>query len=295
MNKKHTKSQYVVILADIFSSSLSQKSSNSIPSEFFNFLNIRKLALKKTYDFYAKFIDKSNIYIASSQNLSDFFIPQFKNVSSNNFVALPENQNQASIVAYLSFKLFKLNNDSNVIFSPCDVVSQNEDALITSMIQSLDMSSQSEALIVLGSKSTNFQAKSEYFEVNSANRLNQLYSICDLSINPKSRLRSAETIKRSFFLNSKIIVGKSLDFIDMYREYDVEDFIVFHDIYKHLNTDNEAEAVDNAFQSCCSISFENLLLKNARHMWLKEVALIDVNHISSNVLEGRGYIHSSVV
>lgn len=277
MKTQTSKSQYVIIFADLFSSTDTENDFSIIARQFSDVYSRAKSMLKNTYDFYAKFIDRSNIYIASSSDFNDLSRSQLKNVDPENFLVLPDIKNPASSMAYLAFKLFKLNNESNIIFSPCDIASEDEPGLIDTMCQALMHTSSSEALIVLGSKTTNFQAKTEYFETQITSNLNQLYSICGMKICNNSKSPMVSSDKKSFFLNSKVIIGKSLELLDMYREHGVEDFIAFHGIYKDLNTDREREAVAYAFLNCRSIPFENLLLKNVKNLWLKEVKMNVVN------------------
>jgi mannose-1-phosphate guanylyltransferase len=278
MKKSILNSHYVVILADLVSNNFGTTFSKSVPVQFTDVFNKGKSLIQSTYEFYTNFIDKSNIYIVTSNELDYLAKSQIENLNRNNFIVLPENKNSASSIAYLSFKLFKLNNDANIIFSPSDISSEDELSLTNSIFQALEFTLENDALMVLGSKPSYYQSQLEYLSVQDKSVSSDIPVVKKLQDNPNLEYFIKHSDTKPLFLNSKVIIGKALEFIDMYREYAVQYFRIFHGIYAYLNTDKEKEALNFTFSDCKSTTFEFLFIENAKNIFLKEAELDVMNY-----------------
>ena len=99
MNKHH----YVAIMAGGIGSRFWPKSRTSYPKQFLDILNTGKTLIQWTFERYAAFIPKENIFVVTSEEYSSIVAEQLPEIPLENIVAEPSRKNTAPCVAYISF------------------------------------------------------------------------------------------------------------------------------------------------------------------------------------------------
>lgn len=116
MNKHH----YVAIMAGGIGSRFWPKSRTSYPKQFLDILNTGKTLIQWTFERYAAFIPKENIFVVTSEEYADIVAEQLPEIPKENIVAEPSRKNTAPCVAYISFKLLQKDPDASLIVAPSD-------------------------------------------------------------------------------------------------------------------------------------------------------------------------------
>ncbi len=82
-------------------------SRTSYPKQFLDILNSGKTLIQWTFERYATFIPKENIFIITSEEYTEIVAEQLKDLPVENILAEPSKKNTAPCVAYIAFKLLQ--------------------------------------------------------------------------------------------------------------------------------------------------------------------------------------------
>src|SRR5436853_7117716 len=95
MNKNH----YVAIMAGGIGSRFWPMSRTDFPKQFLDILNTGRTLIQSTYDRFALFIPKENIYVVTSEQYKDIVAEQLPGLPVNNILSEPSRQNTAPCIA----------------------------------------------------------------------------------------------------------------------------------------------------------------------------------------------------
>ena len=118
MNKNH----FVCIMAGGIGSRFWPMSRANYPKQFLDILNTGRTLIQSTFDRFALFVPKQNIYVVTAENYRDIVAEQLPGLPAENILCEPSRKNTAPCIAYNSYKLRAKNPEANLICAP--VVSQ---------------------------------------------------------------------------------------------------------------------------------------------------------------------------
>ena len=98
---------YVVIMAGGIGSRFWPMSRQDFPKQFLDILDSGKTLIQWTYERFAAFIPKENIYVVTSQEYTGIVKKQLPALPAENILGEPSRKNTAPCIAYISFKLLK--------------------------------------------------------------------------------------------------------------------------------------------------------------------------------------------
>src|SRR3954462_7232248 len=101
------KNQYVAIIAGGIGSRFWPKSRTGYPKQFLDILNTGKTLIQYTFERFAQFIPKENIFIVTSAEYVSIVKDQLVNIDDNNIVSEPSRKNTAPCIAFISFKIMQ--------------------------------------------------------------------------------------------------------------------------------------------------------------------------------------------
>ena len=124
------KNNYVAIMAGGIGSRFWPMSRTNYPKQFLDILNIGRTLIQSTYDRFAKFIPKENIYVVTFEDYADIVAEQLPELSKANILCEPSRKNTAPCIAYVSYKIHLLNANANLICAPSDHLITDDNAFI---------------------------------------------------------------------------------------------------------------------------------------------------------------------
>ena len=127
-------------------------SRTGFPKQFLDILNTGKTLIQATYDRFAQFIPKENIYVVTSQQYCDIVSKQLPELDVQNIICEPSRKNTAPCVAYIAYKLQQLDPKSNLICAPADHQISEETSFIKVSLEALDFTAKHNALLTMGIK-----------------------------------------------------------------------------------------------------------------------------------------------
>src|SRR5450759_2255013 len=94
------KNNYVAIMAGGIGSRFWPMSRTGFPKQFLDILNRGRTLIQSTYDRFAQFIPKENIYVVTAQQYCDIVSKQLPDINPENILCEPSRKNTAPCVAY---------------------------------------------------------------------------------------------------------------------------------------------------------------------------------------------------
>ena len=148
------RNNYVAIMAGGIGSRFWPMSRTGFPKQFLDILNHGRTLIQSTYDRFAQFIPKENIYVVTAQQYYDIVSKQLPDLNPENILCEPSRKNTAPCVAYIAYKLQELDPKSNLICAPADHIILEETSFIKVSLEALAFTEKHNALLTMGIKPT---------------------------------------------------------------------------------------------------------------------------------------------
>ncbi len=244
------KNQYVAIMAGGIGSRFWPKSRVGLPKQFLDILNSGKTLIQYTYDRFAQFIAKENIYIVTSDEYTGIVKEQLPQLDENNIVSEPSRKNTAPCIAYISFKILNLNPDATLIVAPADHLILDTVAFQQMSENAINFSEKNDALVTLGIKPTYPNTGYGYIQHEPNSAEENVYKVKTFTEKPNLELAKTFLLSGDFLWNAGIFIWKISAILKMFEQYQPEMFEAFSGEKEKFNTRQEKEAITRIYPLC---------------------------------------------
>ena len=239
-----------------------------LPKQFLDILGTGKTLIQSTFDRFAHFIEKENIYIVTSYQYQDIVAAQLPGLPVKNIVCEPSRKNTAPCVAYISYKLHQLDPKSNLICAPADHLILDDIAFTKTCIEALEFTEKNNALLTLGIKP--FQPNTGYgyiqYEQEAVN--DNIYKVKTFTEKPDLELAKTFLSSGDFLWNAGIFVWQTKNIITAFEKYLPEMHELFDPARKAMNKEKEKEVIDLIYPLCVNISIDYGILEKAENVYV---------------------------
>ncbi|WP_339864819.1 mannose-1-phosphate guanylyltransferase [uncultured Algoriphagus sp.] len=257
---------YVAIMAGGVGSRFWPVSKTSYPKQFLDILNTGKTLIQSTYERFASFIPEENIFVVTSADYSDIVQQQLPSLPVENIVAEPARKNTAACVAYISFKLKKMNPNANMIVAPSDHLIGDLDLFRDTCLQALNYTSDNYAFVTLGIKPTHPNTGFGYIEYKDGK--NDISKVNCFTEKPDLPTAMAFLDKGNYLWNSGIFIWKAEDIVSAFWEHSQYMYDLFDAELAFLNTEFEAESIQRIYSKCPSTSIDYAIMEKANNVFV---------------------------
>ncbi|MFM7838494.1 MAG: sugar phosphate nucleotidyltransferase, partial [Chitinophagaceae bacterium] len=143
---------YVAIMAGGIGSRFWPVSRTSHPKQFLDILNTGKTLIQATYERFASFIPRENIFVVTSQEYINLVKKQLPELPLQNILGEPSRKNTAPCIAYISCKLMEKDPQASLIVAPSDHLILDPKAFTKVCLEALSFVNKHNALVTLGIK-----------------------------------------------------------------------------------------------------------------------------------------------
>ncbi len=262
------KNQYVAIMAGGIGSRFWPKSRVGLPKQFLDILNSGKTLIQYTYDRFAQFIDEENIYIVTSDEYTGIVKEQLPQIDENNIVSEPSRKNTAPCIAYISFKILKLNPNATLIVAPADHLILDTASFQQTCQNAITFSEKNDALVTLGIKPTYPNTGYGYIQHEPDSTEENVYKVKTFTEKPNLELAKTFLLSGDFLWNAGIFIWKVSTILEMFEQYQPEMFEVFSGEKEKFNTQQEKEAITRIYPLCSSISIDYAIMEKANNVYV---------------------------
>ena len=264
MNKHH----YVAIMAGGIGSRFWPKSRTSYPKQFLDILNTGKTLLQWTFERYASFIPKENIYVVTSEDYANIVAEQLPKIPKENILTEPSRKNTAPCIAYISFKLLQKDPESVLVAAPSDHLIVDVDAFKKITHTALDFVSKQNAFITLGIKPTHPNTGYGYIQYNTNEVAPDIFKVKTFTEKPNLELAQTFIASGDFLWNGGIFMWKVKNIVDAFEKFQPEMFELFDAEKTAYNTDAEKKAIHKIYPLCTSISIDYAIMEKAKNVFV---------------------------
>jgi mannose-1-phosphate guanylyltransferase len=264
MNKHH----YVAIMAGGIGSRFWPKSRTSYPKQFLDILNSGKTLIQWTFERYAAFIPKENIYVVTSEEYSEIVAEQLPDIPKENIIAEPSRKNTAPCVAYISFKLLQKDPEASLIVAPSDHMILDGENFKKITTKALAFVDEQEAFITLGIKPTYPNTGYGYIQFDSKLIADDIHKVKTFTEKPNLELAKTFVASGEFLWNGGIFVWRVKTVVNAFEKYQPEMFELFDAEKENFNTAKEKEAINKIYPQCTNVSIDYAIMEKADNVYV---------------------------
>ncbi|MFT3682510.1 MAG: mannose-1-phosphate guanylyltransferase [Ferruginibacter sp.] len=264
MNKNH----YVAIMAGGIGSRFWPMSRTNFPKQFLDILNTGRTLIQSTYDRFALFIPKENIYIVTTEQYRDIVAKQLPELDPANILCEPARKNTAPCIAYVSYKLKQLNPESNLVCAPADHIILDTEEFKRICLEALDFTDHIKGLVTLGIKPTYPNTGYGYIQYEQHAVSENVYKVKTFTEKPDKELAQTFLASGDFLWNAGIFVWKIKNIITAFEKFLPEMHDVFDAEKTNFNTPEEKDAISRIYPQCVNISIDYGIMEKADNVYI---------------------------
>ena len=243
-------------------------SRTNYPKQFLDILNIGRTLIQSTYDRFAKFIPKENIFVVTFEDYADIVAEQLPELSKANILCEPSRKNTAPCIAYVSYKIQLLNANANLICAPSDHLITDDDAFIKICNEALKFTADIKGLLTLGIKPTHPNTGYGYIQYETLAVGENIYKVKTFTEKPTVEIAKAFIASGDFLWNAGIFVWQVKNIIKAFEKLLPEIHEVFDAELNNFNTDAEKEAIERIYPLCVNISIDYGIMEKADNVYI---------------------------
>jgi len=243
-------------------------SRTDFPKQFLDILNTGRTLIQATYDRFADFIPAENIYVVTFEQYKDIVAKQLPQLPVENILCEPSRKNTAPCVAYISYKLQKLNAEANLICAPSDHLITDEKGFKQICTDALHFTENIKALVTLGIQPTHPNTGYGYIQYDQQPVSNNVFKVKTFTEKPDLELAKTFIASGDFLWNAGIFVWQVKNIIKAFEKYLPEIAEVFEAEKKHFNTNREQDAIERIYPLCVNISIDYGIMEKADNVYI---------------------------
>jgi mannose-1-phosphate guanylyltransferase len=264
MNQHH----YVAIMAGGIGSRFWPKSRTSYPKQFLDILNTGKSLIQWTYERYAIFIPKENIYVVTSEDYADIVAEQLPEMAVENILSEPSRKNTAPCIAYISFKLLQKDPEAALIVAPSDHIILDTETFKNISLKALDFVSHVKAFVTLGITPTYPNTGYGYIQHDSLSVAENIYKVKTFTEKPELELAKTFLASGDFLWNAGIFIWQVKNILKAFEQHQPEIYELFDTEKETFNTASEQEAINRIYPLCTNVSIDNAIMEKADNVYV---------------------------
>lgn len=259
---------YVAIMAGGIGSRFWPMSRTAFPKQFLDILNRGKTLIQETFDRFADFIPKENIFIITSEEYVPIVKEQLPEALTENILGEPSRKNTAPCIAYISYKLKSINPEGRLICAPSDHLVTEQIAFKKVCYEALNFVRENNALLTLGIKPTHPNTGYGYIQFEQYEVSDNVYKVKTFTEKPSLEIAKTFFASGEFLWNAGIFVWKVKNIVQAFEKYLPELHELFSAGEAFFNTPSEKEAIGRIYPQCTNVSIDYGIMEKADNVYL---------------------------
>jgi mannose-1-phosphate guanylyltransferase len=266
--KKTNGNTFVAIMAGGIGSRFWPLSRVNYPKQFLDILGSGKTLVQQTFERYLNLVPVENIYVITAAEYVKIVEEQLPHLPKENILGEPFRKNTAPCIAYINFKLNKINPEASLIVAPADHLILNEEKFLESCEEALSFVNHFNALITIGIKPSYPNTGYGYIQHDSLEATPSVYKVKTFTEKPNRELAETFIASGDFLWNSGIFVWQVKRGIQAFHQYLPEMYELFNAEEEKLNTPEEKQAIENIYPQCSNISIDFGVMEKAENVYV---------------------------
>lgn len=264
MNKHH----YVAIMAGGIGSRFWPMSRTNYPKQFLDILNTGKTLIQWTYDRFADFIPRENIFVVTSEEYAGIVAEQLPDLPVENILGEPSRKNTAPCIAYISFKLMQMDPQASLIVAPSDHLILDTIAFRKVCLEALSFVNKHNAFITLGIQPSHPNTGYGYIQFEQHAVTDNVFKVKTFTEKPNLELAKTFLASGEFLWNAGIFIWQVRNILPAFEQFLPEMYEVFAAEKDRFNTEEEKAALEAIYPQCTNISIDFGIMEKADNVYV---------------------------
>jgi mannose-1-phosphate guanylyltransferase len=265
---KNNENYYVAIMAGGVGSRFWPKSKASYPKQFLDILGLGRTLIQMTYDRFAKFIPKENIYVVTNADYVDIVKKQLPELDGNQILGEPIRKNTAPCIAYITNKVNKINPNATMVVAPSDHLILNTDAFVETTLKALSFAEKNDALVTLGMVPTRPDTGYGYIQHEETGKEENLLKVKTFTEKPDLELAKNFLKSGDFLWNAGIFIWNLQSVLKAFKNHQIDIYDAFTEAKDIYNTKAEKTFIKKAFEMCPNISIDYAIMEPSDNVYV---------------------------
>ena len=265
-----TKNDFCIILAGGLGRRLWPCSRKAEPKQFLDLFGTGRSLLQCTYDRFARFIPRENIYVSTFRDYVDRVREQLPDVLPENILAEPVQLSTAPAVAWATYHVAQCNPEANMIVSPADQYIANEERFEKQISQGLDFVSQRDFFLAIGARPGEPNTSYGYIQKGEETPQEHVYTVKSFTEKPDKEfadifVKSGEFVWNTglFLWNVRTMRNHLDNLIPVMKQY-------MRNTGKPLSNEEELAFVERFYPSNLHLSIDLVILERSSNVFVQE-------------------------
>lgn len=243
-------------------------SRSSYPKQFLDILNTGKSLIQWTFERFATFVPKENIYVVTSQEYTNIVHDQLPEMPMENILGEPSRKNTAPCIAYISFKLMQMDPQACMIVAPADHIILDTTSFTKVCLEALTFVAKDNAFVTLGIKPTHPNTGYGYIQYEQHAINDNVYKVKTFTEKPNLELAKTFVASGEFLWNAGIFAWSVKNILSAFEKYLPEMFDVFSAEKEKFNTPEEEKTLSEIYSLCTNISIDFGIMEKADNVYV---------------------------
>lgn len=262
---------HLVIMAGGVGSRFWPMSTTEKPKQFIDVLGTGKTLLQMTVERFGQLVPEENIWVVTNERYADTVACQLPSMPVTHILREPCRRNTAPCIAYVSWRIKKMDPKANIVVTPSDHVVMNIQEFQRVVAQCLAFTQDSDAIVTLGMKPTRPETGYGYIQadLSASSLLNkELYRVDSFREKPDLATAQDYISRNNYFWNAGIFIWNVSTIVNAFRVYQPRMAKLFEQMNDVYGTDNEQTVVNDKFPQCENISVDYAIMEKADEIFV---------------------------
>lgn len=263
---------YAVIMCGGSGSRFWPKSRKLYPKQFLKTVGDRTM-IQATVDRIKRFIPIENIYMVTNKCYAETIKEQVPEINTQNIIIEPMIKETAACIGYSAVKLLNNDPEAVMIVLPSDHYIMDEDELINTLEQGLDIAASCNCLVTMGIKPARPETAYGYIETGKqfdGEWKIPTYKVKRFTEKPNKEKAQEFIEKGTYLWNSGMFIWKASILMKQYKKFLPDMYESLQNISKAIGHKDEERIVEQEYLKIDGISIDYGILEKAWEVYVIE-------------------------
>ncbi len=262
---------HLVIMAGGVGSRFWPMSTTEKPKQFIDVLGIGRSLLQLTVDRFNGLVPSSNVWVVTNAKYAETVHEQLPDMPLDHILCEPCRRNTAPCIAYVSWRIKSKDPKANIVVSPSDHVVVDTQEFRRVIKDSLDFTSDTDAIVTLGMKPTRPETGYGYIQADLSShslRNKEIFRVDSFREKPDLETAKHYISQKNYFWNAGIFVWNVSTIVNAFRIYQPQLAKIFESMMSVYGTEKEQEEINRLFPECENISVDYAIMEKAEEIFV---------------------------
>ncbi|MBQ5729938.1 MAG: mannose-1-phosphate guanylyltransferase [Bacteroidaceae bacterium] len=212
------KNNYCIILAGGEGRRLWPCSRKYMPKQFIDFFGTGRTLLQQTYDRFAQFIPRENIFVSTFKDYENLVFEQLPEIPQDNVLIEPVQMSTSPAVAWASYHISSINPEANIVVSPADQHIVNTKRFEQQVHHALDFVANNNVFLAMGVPATMPNTAYGYIQMGEEVKDGELYRVKSFQEKPAQEYANLFVESGEFLWNTGLFMWNVQSMTKLMRE-----------------------------------------------------------------------------